>query len=162
MAKGLIRVKITGFRGIGKAIESLEKKAGKKVIRKGVTKGSQVYTKALKERAPKQTGLLKKSLGQRIKSYKGGRTVVGLSGPRSGFKKEVEVKIRNKKGTRIIARKKEVRDPRKYAHITEAKRPWMKPTFVARQREVEQAAMDAMRAELAIALREVSQGRTAA
>lgn len=149
-----VRVRLTGFRQIGKALDHLEKKSAKKVIRKGATKGIQVYTKALKDRAPKQTGLLKKSIGSKVKSYRGGATVLGIAGARVGFRREVEVKIRNKKGTRIVARKKEIRDPSKYAHITEARKPWMKPTFIGQQKAVELAAMAAMKQELDTALRE--------
>lgn len=159
--KPFIRVKLQGFKRIGEAVKELDKKHAKKVIKKGVLKGVQVYAKALKPAAPKETGQLRRSIGHKVKVYRGGFKVFGIVGPRTGFGKQVSVKIKNKKG-RTVGKRQEYRDPNKYAHILEARRPWMKPVFVSRANEVERAAMDAMRAELNTALREMAQkARTA-
>lgn len=159
--KSFIRVKARGFREIGRALKEVEAKVGKRIIKKGVTKGIQVYAKALKPAAPKETGLLRKSIGQKVKAYRNGGRVFGVAGPRTGFRRQVTVKIKNKKG-RTVGKRQEIRDPNKYARITEKRRPWMRPTFHSQAQAVEQTALSTMRAECDAALKEVARTRRAA
>lgn len=126
-----ISMELTGVDAVLLAVATYREKV-KKSIRAGVAAGRKVYLSALKNAAPVESGLLKKSLGTRSKTYRKGEVAGQTIGPRSGFKKEVVLK-----STRMIAGKrrkvirKELRDPRKYAHITEKRNPWIRPTFEA-------------------------------
>lgn len=103
---------------IGKAVLKQRKKA--------VTAGARIVLNAAKSFAPKRTGLLRKSLGQKVKLY-GGETAVAIIGPRTGFRKKL-VRLgsktaiaTSKKGQKLLAAggKEEWADPAKYAHLQE-------------------------------------------
>jgi hypothetical protein len=161
MAKPIFAVQMQGIDRIKRALASLGAAAANRILRKGVTAGIQIYAKAMKVAAPKETGLLKKSIGHKVKTYRifnehvpahytpsknAGKTT-GYAGPRTGFKREVTVKLKNKKG-RTVGKRQEVRDPIRYAHLVEKHKPWMKPTFVNQRAAVDAAAMAKMRAEV--------------
>jgi hypothetical protein len=78
-----------------------------------------------KAAAPKETGLLKLSLGTKVSTYAATNTVVGVVGPRKGFRRPI---VRSKRGR--LQQKKQAaaadvvlyRDPVKYAHLAESGR----------------------------------------
>ena len=96
----------------------------RRVIRSAITKAVRVLAKEAKKLAPKDSGLLKKSIGQVVRTYKNGR-IVGVVGPRRGFKQMVS---RTKRfpakvgesvfqaGDFVVA---ELADPANYAHLVE-------------------------------------------
>lgn len=78
-----VTVKIDGIEDM---IQNLEK-LGTRVALRGpaaaVRAGGSVIVKEMRRRAPKDTGSLKKSLGQRVKTYRGSKTVTSIVGARS-------------------------------------------------------------------------------
>lgn len=78
----MLRGKVDGLGGVLAALDDVEKKAARKGIRRGVTDGAQAVTRAAKANAPVDTKALKKALGYRVKSYRGGAAVVGVVGAR--------------------------------------------------------------------------------
>jgi HK97 gp10 family phage protein len=113
----------------------------KKGVRRAVTKTSRSISKIAKSNAPRETGLLKKSIGQKVKTYPSGN-VVGIIGPRYGFRRAVKVKIskRGKRSLRLGKKGEEgkrYRNPVNYAHLVElgTKRSRAKP-FLKPAREI--------------------------
>jgi HK97 gp10 family phage protein len=82
----------------------------KKGLRAAVTTAGRVVIKAARKNMPVETGLLKKSIGQRTKVYKREEVGVSVIGPRSDFK----TKIRD-----TLTGKKKKRRPSKYLHLLE-------------------------------------------
>lgn len=104
----MIEAKTIGFAEAEKQLSRTLPKTAKKALRSGVAKGSRLLAKRAKSRVHKGhggvPGLLKKSIGQKVKVYKRGE-VVGIIGPRKGFLHIL------KGGERV--------DPAKYGHIEE-------------------------------------------
>lgn len=103
-----LRGKMSGEKALNRKLSRLKEAVNRRVLRKAVTAASKPVLKEAKAKAPKETGLLKKSLGRRTKTYRNSGTAVAVVGPREGFKKEVTVNG-----------KTEVRNPVKYAHLVE-------------------------------------------
>lgn len=95
----------------------LQKKHG----RRAIAKAARRIVKAAKEKCPKRSGQLKKSLGFRPRTYK--TSVFAVVGPRSGFRTEIGGKPH---------------DPKKIAHLVELghggphaaqPKPFLRPAF---------------------------------
>lgn len=82
-------------------------KLGNRIVSKGrsasVRAGGSVIIKAMRSRAPVETGSLKKALGQRIKTYRRSGTSTSIIGARS----------------KLYATAKGKRNPANYAHLPE-------------------------------------------
>lgn len=114
----LSKTKIEGMDKILKKLSMLKKSAATKVMRKGIAAGTKVVLSGAKARLPtktkylgKRSGLLRKSLGRKTKTYRQNGVVVGVVGPRKGFAKVID-------GKRV--------DPVKYAHLVEGGRKAVK------------------------------------
>lgn len=103
-----IQGKIDGLSDLLKRLDSLEKKIRKKAVRKAAGEAGKIVLKDAKKGARTDTGLLRKSLGRKVKVYKGSGVAVAIVGPRVGFRQEVE-----RGGRTMIA------NPVKYAHLVE-------------------------------------------
>jgi HK97 gp10 family phage protein len=92
--------------GIEEMIQKLEQ-LGTRVAARGpaaaVRAGSSVIIKEMRRRAPTETGALKKSIGQRVKTYRRNKTVTSIVGARS----------------KRYATDKGNRNPAYYAHLVE-------------------------------------------
>lgn len=154
-----IQAKVKGAKEIERAFKKLDERLKKRTLRASVQEGRKVFLKALRARAPKQSGLLRKSLGTRAKSYKKGLIATQTIGPRSGFKREVTFKteyFRKERGRRVKVgerMRKEWRDPRRYAHITEKRNPWIRPVFEAYSGQALSVTSGKLKMELEIAIR---------
>lgn len=102
-----IKSKVEGAEGVLKALDGVEKKLRKKLIRKAVAAAGKVILSRAKQLVFTKSKTLKKSLGRKVKVYSSGVAVV-VVGPRVGFKKEV---VRD--GRTVLA------NPVKYAHLVE-------------------------------------------
>lgn len=127
---------------IGAASKKLEKIGQKilgKTLRKAVNAAASQVLKAAKSSVPVQSGLLKKSLGKKVRLYKGGTVAVALIGPRTGFKKIVVIAAgkgavaSTKKGQKLLAQggRTYTRNPARYAHLVEKKRPFLRPAMAS-------------------------------
>jgi HK97 gp10 family phage protein len=114
-----------------------------------VAKGGQILAKAAKAGAPKETGLLKKSIGSKVKVYPSG-VAVAIVGPRQGFKAEV-TREKNRRfpwtGTS---------NPTRYAHLVELgtrqapAKPFLKPALAGQQAAIREAMAKAVREALGL------------
>lgn len=107
-----MRATIAGLKALNAKLKSLEQTAATRVGRRAVSKGVSVVNKGAKRRAPEKSKLLKKSIGQKVKVYRGSKVVVGVVGPRVGFATTVG-------GKKV--------DPVKYGHIAEKGHGVIKP-----------------------------------
>ena len=79
--------------------DKLGDKIGRRVMRKAVNAGANPIVKEARALVPRRTGLLRKSIGKRVRTYKP-RTVIAIIGIRKGFATPTA-------------------NPRKYAHLVE-------------------------------------------
>lgn len=135
------------MQGIEELTRNLEK-LGTRVALRGppaaVRAAGTVIIKEMRRNAPKETGSLKKSLGQKVKQYRRNKTVTSIVGARS---KPYETE-------------KGKRNPAYYAHLVElgvkahrsgqgihpgvAARPFMRPAWDASAPRARQAVIDKM------------------
>jgi len=106
------KVKIDGLDEINKKLKNLDDKVARKIIKKGINDGTKIVLKEMKSLVPIRTGLLRKSLGRKVKAYRKSKLILGLIGPRMGF-------------VRVINGKKV--DPTNYAHLVEFGHGRVKP-----------------------------------
>lgn len=113
-AIGKVRVSFSmvGDVELKRKLDELPDRVFRKVIKKASNRAMSPVLKTAKARAPKETGLLRKSLGKKSKVYKRAGVQVTLVGPRTGFREEVMVE-----GPDGLM--KDTRDPVKYAHLVE-------------------------------------------
>lgn len=97
------RLSITGDKALERTLKTLGDKVQKKVLRGAVTAGARPIQRAAKSKARKQSGLLKKSLGTKVRANKNG-TVTARIGPRTN----IEGTYKGRK-----------RRPARYAHLVE-------------------------------------------
>lgn len=137
------------MQGIEEMIKSLEQLATRPAMRApnaAVRAGASVIIKEMRSRAPKETGSLKKALGQKVKVYKRSGVVTSIVGARS---KKYQTKLGG-------------RNPAYYAHLVEMgtiahrlgkrgrhpgakKQPFMRPAWAAAAPRARQAVIDKMR-----------------
>lgn len=77
----MARTSVTGFQQIRINIEILEKKLGRGAMRVALTKASRLVVADAKKRVPVRTGMLKKSLRAKVKTYPRRGVVMAIIGP---------------------------------------------------------------------------------
>jgi HK97 gp10 family phage protein len=104
-----LRVKVaiddTAVSALAYRLAELSAKHARAALKAGVNEATQLVAADAKVRVQKRTRQLKKSIGRKVKGYRGGAVVVGLVGPRRGF--------------RITLPDGRTVDPAKYAHLVE-------------------------------------------
>lgn len=111
------------IRGLNQLLINLEQLGSTKaraVSRRALVSSSSTPLKAAKQKAPIETGQLKKSLGKRHKTYRGSGTTIVVIGPRMGFKNP-----------------ETGRNPVRYAHLVElgtanaSPQPFLRPALMS-------------------------------
>ena len=102
-----IRAKIDGLDDVTQRLKNMDKAVRKKALRKACGVAGTIILKSAKSKARKDTGLLRRSLGKKVKVYSSG-VGVAVIGPRLGFRQTVK-----RQGRELIA------NPVKYAHLVE-------------------------------------------
>lgn len=97
-------IQLIGDKELEKLFRSLGERVQRKVTRQAVNAAATPVVKAARQNAPERSGLLKKSVGRKIKTYTASGTVVGLIGPRTDVSGEYE-------GKKVV--------PWRYAHLVE-------------------------------------------
>lgn len=116
MASATISGRVTGLEDLVGRMHGIKRGIRNKLLRKATSKAGRAVRKIAKANCPVNTdphltvkGLMKKSMGLRVKATRSG-AVVGVIGPRKGFKAQV--------GTRRDGRPI-FQDPAKIAHLVE-------------------------------------------
>lgn len=107
MSKLKIKAKVEGLEALQKRLTQFKQSARNRIVRPGVAKAGRILAKAAKQLAPRDTGLLKRSIGSAVRTYKSGY-VLAVIGPRRGFRQQV-----------IRGGKPQMADPVNYAHLVE-------------------------------------------
>lgn len=133
-------IKTTGLREMQRTLERLPKELLKSSESAVLRAGAKPIEKAAKAKAPSRTGLLKKSIGNRVKKGKDGITTARI-GPRTGFKGKSLGKRKNKQGVMT----ERFADPNKYSHLVEfgtshsPAKPFIRPAIDSASGEVVEA-----------------------
>lgn len=136
--------KIQGHRQVIANLSTLENRVRKKILRKVVRKAQKPMIADARQRCPKKTGQLRKSLGTIVKTY--GSNVIAVGGPRGGFRIEID-------GQAV--------DPVHYAHLVEMghrgggfskvavpPHPFLGPAFEANKEKAQRMAMEEIAIEI--------------
>lgn len=158
MTRKSVHMSLVGDKELIAKLNALGGKVYRKVIKQASRKAFAPVVKTAKEKAPKESGLLKKSIGVKQKSYPRAGRIATIVGARTGFAQEVSVDTPF--GPKTVRR-----DPVKYSHLVEfgtaphsvgsgdseyqhpgaTAKPFMRPAFDAN----ENRAIQIMRTELA-------------
>lgn len=139
MAKRFVHMSVVGDKELVGKLSKLGDRVYKKVVGQASRKAFAPVVKTAKSLAPKETGLLKKSMGVKQKKYPRAGRIVTLVGPRTGFGTTVTTEGPDGKPRETY------RDPVKYGHLVEfgtaphkvgdydhpgsAPQPFMRPAF---------------------------------
>ena len=99
-----VRVADAAVQAVRRKLDAVDRKAATAAVRAGIEEVTRAVLKDAKALVPERTGQLRKSLGRRVRVYRRSRVVVGIVGPRRGFKVVVG-------GVPV--------DPARYAHLVE-------------------------------------------
>lgn len=121
----LVRIDIDGLDSVHRMLRGWSPPAQRRMLRPAITKGSRRLASAVRREAPNETGLLRSSVGYFVRTYKNTGAVVGVIGPRKGFKKPVFISSRrsvvltprNVAAYHHAAGRVVLRDPARYARI---------------------------------------------
>lgn len=105
-----IRGEIQGLAEVVATLKGLPAKLQRKIMRKALSKATKGTVAAARRLVPRETGLLKKSIGRKVVTYKESGVLVVVIGPRKGFRQDV---------TRRGRGKPSIADPVNYAHLVE-------------------------------------------
>jgi HK97 gp10 family phage protein len=132
-------------------LTTLGERVQRRVMRQAVSAAATPITKAARAKAPKESGLLRKSMGKKVKTYPKTMTVVGIVGPKTSI-------IGEHKGRK--------RWPAKYARLIERGHIARDGSFVPPQpflgpamAETQGTALDTMKGKVAEGvIREATKG----
>lgn len=157
--------------GMREAYAALDK-AGKKIQRDGSRKaaqaGSKIVLDAMKPAVRVRTGLLKKSLGRKVKAFRDSGVAVGIVGPRTGFKvvkqkdgskAKVQTRFSRLEGTRVNKKGETVdrySNPTQYAHLVDG--GTVRSRAYPFREPVERATASRVKDAMAEAVRKVAEG----
>lgn len=113
-----IKVRIRGLEQTLRALDGVKRGVRNRVIRAAVNAASTPVLKEIKSRVPKETGLLRRSIGRKMWTAKRTGTVIAIIGPRRKFRQQVIAKKGWRKG-KIRHSDSTFSDPTKYAHLVE-------------------------------------------
>lgn len=148
-----VRVKIDGLEQLFARLAGIKKSLRTRILRKAVDKASKPILARAKALVPRDTGLLRKSLGRRVKTYGKTGVAVAVIGPRVGFRKQ-RAEQGKKKLVKAGSGAGRVMNPVKYAHLVEkgtahsAARPFLRPALVALKDQARQIMAEVILAEL--------------
>ena len=117
-----------------KQLARLDERKKNTIVRQALGKAAKPILKNARARVPVESGLLKKSLGVKTKTYRRSGVSIAVIGPRKGFKTKVggvKTRVGSAKGDET----RQVRNPAKYAHLVElgtehsAAKPFLEPAL---------------------------------
>lgn len=154
-----VTFKLEGLQQFAGALAALDDRTRRRVLQPAVRAGAQVVLAAVRKTCPVEVGtdelsraragLLKKSLGKVVRSYRGGDTVAGVVGPQTGFKRVVGTRRRGPNAGRPVTY-----DPARTAHLVELghggphpapAHPFLAPAVATSKAAAEAAVADKIR-----------------
>lgn len=146
-----IQARVEGLDGVLKALGSLDKRLRKKGVRKMAMEGGKLVLRRAKQLVPRETGLLKKSLGRKVKAYPKSGIAVAIVGPRNEAKFRQQVtRTKGRRASRTL-----IANPVRYAHLVEGGTQLASPTpFLAPAVSGQQSAIREAMAKAALSVLE--------
>lgn len=149
----MISAKVEGLAAVKAALDKAARKVKQKATRKAANAGSRIVLWAMKAAVRNVTGLLRKSLGRKVKAYRDTGVAVGIVGPRT---KQFKVLLRTaRKGKN--AGKPVYANPTQYAHLVD--RGTSRSRAFPFREPVQQATREQVKAAMAEAVRSVVEGQ---
>jgi len=102
-------LKLDGLEPLLAHLRELGTTKARSAMRRGLEVATTPVLQMARQLCPVDSAQLRKSLGRRVKTYRGSGTTVVIIGPRQGFKAEVTDRYGRRR----------VRDPIRYAHLVE-------------------------------------------
>lgn len=127
-------VVIEGLDGLLRKLRRLDDHMQNRIIKKAVTKGAAPITQTQKANAPVDTGLLRISIGRKVKSYRKDKAAVAIVGARKSFKA-------TKRRAKLTGRRA-TQQPSKYIRFVERRRPFVVPSRLQSQSQTLAAMTD--------------------
>jgi len=93
-----VTAKIEGVEDCVRALQTLPRNIQRRAVGKAVRAGGAPFTKAAKRNAPKRSGIFKRSLTSKQKSYKGGAHIVAIIGQQKGSRLQTKKAKRTRGG----------------------------------------------------------------
>ena len=129
---------VTGLDNLVKKLQRLDKKVETKALKQSVRSAAKPVQAAAKSRVPVDSGVVKRSIGTKVKKYKGGASAI--IGPRKGFKSKKHSEEEIKTATRVATMLEYGTPPHKIDitvdgkevtlnHPGAAAKPFMRPAF---------------------------------
>jgi hypothetical protein len=160
-----VKGRIDGAPALIRKLRDLAGRQAKAITRKSANAAIGPVQKGIKANAPAgtpdSTGLLRKSIGRKVKSYAASGAVVALTGPRAGFRRVVTMKRVFFGGNRpFLARQpgpgqtQRTYDPVRYGHFSDRGTRrlkgsfWVSRTWQQQKAAAERAFADKFAAEL--------------
>lgn len=155
------KAEVEGLRELVLALDHLKNAVRNRILRKAVGDGARIIAKAAKQKAPVRSKadapsnitplkLLKKSIGSKVKVYRNSGKVVGIVGPRTGFKTQIGSRVR--KGKKSKPGDPIYENPTNVAHLLELgtkrsrARPFLRPALDQSKEQVKTAMAAAIKA----------------
>lgn len=82
-------VTIEGVQGLVRKLERMERRTRARYLRRATSAAGTKLAQAVRRAAPVDTGLLRRSIGRRVRTYRKGAIATAIVGPRRGFEREV-------------------------------------------------------------------------
>lgn len=151
MAK--VEAELRGAAEMFRALYKLNDKMRAKVTSAAIRKGVRPIINDARSRVPRESGLLRKSIGYVVRTYRGGETTIGVIGGTSNVSGNVEVAGRTmfrwpvkyahlvEHGTRPHAQPRNRRYSRS-GHPGSTAKPFLEPAFESKHSEALQAMAD--------------------
>lgn len=116
-----VRIDTASLERTVRRLADLDKRAARKAVRAGINEVSKLVLGEARALVPRRTGQLRRSLGRKVKSYKGGAVILGIVKPRGKVKVKGKYVAKFRKDFTGSTRFPGVGtvDPVKYAHLVE-------------------------------------------
>jgi hypothetical protein len=85
----VIKGTIDGVKELLERLDGIDKKVRKKILRAAINQASKLLLAEAKQHTPVASGLLRKSLGRKIKAFRNSGMIVGIVGPREHHRQRI-------------------------------------------------------------------------
>lgn len=113
---------VTGLQGVLSQLDGIKKSLRNKHLKRATNEISRAILWGARSRVPRRLGTLYKSLGRKVKVYRGSGVAVAVVGARKGYKEQVAVRVKDSRpGTKYPKKAGDAvyADPVKYLHLVE-------------------------------------------
>lgn len=155
MANGA-SIQLKGHEKLLRKFNTLSAKMQRDVVRKSVNAGATQLVKAVRAKAPKDTGELRDSIGSQKKANFAGGRYTATVGPRTSIKWSHPVSVKGRPGKKRLLPVSVIAKWIEYGFRGIPAKPFMRPAFDANRKKIAKAITTKMVKELRKALRKTA------